>query len=366
MGFTFDDANPDATPVAEMERLIAKDNHNAERIFPYIGGEEVNESPTHAYRRYIIDFFDLTEPEARDWPDLMAIVQAKVQPIRIHLKREALVRNWWQYAEKRPGLRRAIQGLNRVLVVSRVTQYLGFAFLPSGTVFAETLVVFPSDSFADLCGLQSRLHEIWVRLFASTLEDRLRYSPSDCFDTFPTPTRYGASAMLERVGHAYYEFRSALMIKNNEGLTQTYNRFHNPHDTSHEIIRLRELHDAMDRAVLDAYGWTDIRPRCEFLLDYEKEDGEDSRRKKPWRYRWPDEIRDEVLERLLALNAQRAEEERLAGAASERKGGAKSNLGAPTERKGGAKSNLGAPSELRPPKRHSKQQNPRNRRAIRK
>ena len=61
---------------------------------------------------------------------------------------------------------------------------------------------------------------------------------------------------------------------------------------------------------------------CEFLLDYEEDESESGaaestgrKKKKPWRYRWPDEVRDEVLARLLALNAQRAEEERLAGAA---------------------------------------------------
>jgi len=76
----------------------------------------------------------------------------------------------------------------------------------------------------------------------------------------------------------------------------------------------------MDRAVLDAYGWTDIQPRCEFLLDYEEEEDEKNgggrRRKKPWRYRWPDDIRDEVLARLLKLNAERAAEERRTGAAA--------------------------------------------------
>jgi len=90
----------------------------------------------------------------------------------------------------------------------------------------------------------------------------------------------------------------------------------------------------MDRAVLDACGWTDLQPKCEFLFDYEDEDDEEEQqganagapaqrvgsprsRKKPWRYRWPDEFRDEVLARLLSLNAQRAEEERLAGIAAE-------------------------------------------------
>ena len=77
----------------------------------------------------------------------------------------------------------------------------------------------------------------------------------------------------------------------------------------------------MDRAVLDAYGWTDLKPTCEFLLDYEDDDDESGggrRRKKPWRYRWPDNFRDEVLARLLELNRQRAEQERMSSAATKK------------------------------------------------
>jgi hypothetical protein len=106
------------------------------------------------------------------------------------------------------------------------------------------------------------------------------------------------------------------MVRNNEGLTRTYNRFHAPDERDPDILKLRELHDAMDRAALDAYGWTDIRPKCEFLVDYEEEeepedDGPKKKaKKKPWRYRWPDPVRDEVLARLLALNQERAKMER--------------------------------------------------------
>jgi len=126
---------------------------------------------------------------------------------------------------------------------------------------------------------------------------------------------------LEAVGKEYYEFRAAIMLKNDEGLTKTYNRFHDPNETSPEIKKLREMHAAMDRAVLDAYGWTDLQPTCEFLLDYyeeeedEEETGKARKKKKPWRYRWPDAFRDEVLARLLALNRERAEEDLLSGAA---------------------------------------------------
>ncbi len=115
----------------------------------------------------------------------------------------------------------------------------------------------------------------------------------------------------------YYDFRARLMIANNEGLTKTYNRFHDPDERSPEIAELRELHAAMDRAVLDAYGWTDIPTDCEFLLDYEDDDDEgSSRRKKPWRYRWPDDVHDEVLARLIELNAERAAAEQRTGAAA--------------------------------------------------
>jgi hypothetical protein len=71
----------------------------------------------------------------------------------------------------------------------------------------------------------------------------------------------------------------------------------------------------MDRAVLDAYGWTDLQPTHDYILDYEDEESDDEdsgrgrKRKKPWRYRWPDAFRDEVLARLLKLNQERAAEE---------------------------------------------------------
>jgi hypothetical protein len=163
--------------------------------------------------------------------------------------------------------------------------------------------------------MQCRCHEIWATQFSSTLEDRLKYSPSDCFETFPFAEHWESNGDLEKTGSEYYDFRAALMVRNNEGLTKTYNRFHDPDERSPDILKLRDLHAAMDRAVLDAYGWTDIQPRCEFILDYvdddEDEPGKVSKKKKPYRYRWPDDIRDEVLGRLLELNAERAREEQL-------------------------------------------------------
>jgi hypothetical protein len=321
MGFTFDDTSSGvANPISLMHELIRKDPRNGERIFPFIGGEEVNESPTHAHHRYVINFAQMSEAEAQHWPQLMDIVEIKVKPERLRQNREIRARYWWRFGEVAPALYAAIRGLDRVLVTPQTSNVQAFAFIPASQIFAHTLVIFPLPAFAGFATLQARLHQRWAAVFGPTMKDDLRYTPSDCFETFPFPPSWDSNPRLERAGREYYEFRAALMIRNDEGLTKTYNRFHDPDEHDSDILKLRELHDTMDRAVLDAYGWTDIRPTCEFILDYEDEDeempGRVSRRRKPWRYRWPDEIRDEVLGRLLELNAQRAKEEALAGAAA--------------------------------------------------
>lgn len=325
MGFTFDDSNPDATSIAEMHRLIEKDPKNAERIFPYIGGEEVNSSPTHSHHRYVINFFDLDEEEAWKYPDLMQIVKDKVKPERDVQKRDALRLKWWQYAEKRPGLVKAIAPLDRVLVISaQAYTHFALAFLSSKNVFSHALCVITIESYSGFCTIQSRVKEIWARFFSGTAMDLSRYNPSDCFETFPFPTNWENNPQLEAIGKEYYEYRAQLMIANNQGLTTTYNRFHDPDEYDQAILKLRDLHHQCDRAVLDAYGWTDLQPTCEFLLDYEDEEetdpfdsaGEASKKrakKKPYRYRWADYSRDEVLARLLALNEERYRSEVLRG-----------------------------------------------------
>jgi hypothetical protein len=325
MGFTFDDTDRSgvANPIALMRELIRKDPRNAERIFPFIGGEEVNDSPTHAHHRYVINFGQMSEGEARQWPDLMGIVETKVKRDRLAQNDEGAKRFWWQFIRPRPELHEAIRGLDRILVCTLHQEHWVLTHLQSDIVFSHALGVFAYASEAALAVMQSRVHEVWARFLGSTLEERFRYTPSDCFETFPFPKDWESSERLESAGREYYEFRGALMVRNREGLTATYNRFHDPNETSPEVVRLREVHDAMDHAVLDAYGWTDIRPTCEFLLDYEDEEADDSagrpsRRRKPWRYRWPDDIRDEVLGRLLDLNAQRASTES-AGMAHEKR-----------------------------------------------
>ena len=263
---------------------------------------------------------DYPGPVAADWPELAAIVEERVRPERMKLGDNGDARRrkekWWLWGRYTPSLFAAIGGQERVVVNSQVSAYLQFAFVPADMVFAHTSYVYALDTLAAFCVLQSRPHEIWGRFFGSSLEDRLRYTPSDCFETFPFPDGWETHPSLEEAGKAYYEHRAALLVRNDEGMTKTYNRFHDPYENDPDIVKLRELHAAMDRAVLGAYGWTDIPTDCDFLLDYEIDEATWGRKKKPYRYRWPDPVRDEVLARLLALNAERAAEEVRAGASA--------------------------------------------------
>lgn len=322
-GFTFDDTDTTGvtTSIGEMKRILGKKPEYAQVILPYIGGEEVNTSPTHSHHRYVINFGECTESECRRrWPELMAIVETKVKPERAKLTDNADGRRrkerWWQFGRIAHALDAATSGLERVLVISGVGQHAAFAFIPARTVLSHALNVFRVTTHAGFCALQARPHEIWARFFGSSMKDDLRYTASDCFETFPFPGEWETDAALEPAGREYYEFRAALMVRNNEGLTKTYNRFHDPEERDPDILKLRELHAAMDRAVLDAYGWTDIPTDCDFFLDYEIDEEEWGNRKKPWRYRWPDDVRDEVLARLLELNAERARAELQSGAAA--------------------------------------------------
>jgi hypothetical protein len=320
MGFTFDDSDESgpSSQVSEMYALIAKNPLNAERILPYIGGAETNSSPTQSPHRFAINFADLTLTEAQQWPDLLEIVRRTVLPERSKLGGYSVAekRNerWWQFGTYAAALQTALAGLSRCLVLSRVSTNHAVVFQPTSRLFADSLVVFPFSTNSAFAILQSRVHETWARFFGSSMKDDLRYTPSNCFETFPFPPSWKDRQAIECIGEEYCQFRADVMVRNNEGLTKTYNRFHDKYEDDAEIQRLRDLHAQMDRAVLDAYGWTDLQPVHDFILDYEspeeeQESGRTRNRKAPWRYRWTDEFRDKVLARLLELNRLRAEEE---------------------------------------------------------
>jgi len=314
-GFKFDDTDvkQQTWPLSKMHELIRTDHRNQERIFPFIGGEELNDSPTHKPHRYIIDFGEMSEPEARRWPDLMSLIEEKVRPKRMMENREAYRRFWWRHGERRVELYRQLSTMKEVFACSQTSKYRLAARMNARMVFSTKAVVFAFSEWGGFSIIQSRIHELWALYFGSSMKDDPVYTPSDCFETFPFPPNWESDPRLEEAGRVYYEFRAALMVRNDEGLTKTYNRFHDPSERDPDILKLRALHADMDRAVLAAYGWTDIATDCDFYLDYEIDEASWGDKKKPYRYRFPDAVRDDLLARLLDLNQARYREEVGAG-----------------------------------------------------
>jgi hypothetical protein len=205
---------------------------------------------------------------------------------------------------------RATQQFLRVIVTPRVSPSPNFVLLTRQRVYNEKTVVLAFANFAPFTCLQSRSHEIWLRAFTSTLKDDLNYAPSDCLLNFPFPANFETDPVFEAAGEAYHAFRAQLMIDRNEGLTKTYNRFHARGENAPDIARLRALHAEMDAAVLRAYGWDDLADRA--APEFIEQDADEGKTPKT-RLDWPAEFKDEVLARLLALNATRAAAERAAG-----------------------------------------------------
>jgi hypothetical protein len=309
----------------EAQEYLRRDPRNAEVVFPYLNGKDLNSSPRQEPSRWVINFHDWPLEKAAEFPELLAVVREKVKPERDKLTRECRRLHWWRHGEHAPNLYRAIAPLKRVLVKAVVSNTHALARVPVGQVFAHKLVVFATDQVHFLTVLQSLLHEAWARRCSSTLRTDTNYSPSDCFETFPFPRLTDAMrARLDAIGETYHEHRRQVMLRNNEGLTATYNRFHDPQCKDPDIVELRRLHVEMDLAVRDAYGWSDLDLGHGWRETRTTEEKKDARtgmvrtvEKVDWQFAISDAARKELLHRLLKLNHERHEEEEKARTAAD-------------------------------------------------
>jgi hypothetical protein len=293
-------------PPEEAETLIGRDARNRDVLFPYLNGEDLNSRPDQSPSRWVINFrdwpldrdsasTDYSGPVAADYPDCLAVVREKVKPERDRNNRRVRRERWWQFAERAPALYTTIAGTERVLVIAQTSRTQSPIFVRNGLVYDQKLVVFalPTDDAFAL--LASSVHYNWIIENGCTLRTDAVYTPSDCFETFIFPA---SNASLEAIGERYHIHRQSIMLSRHEGLTKTYNRFHDPGETAADIARLRELHVEMDHAVAAAYGWTDLDLGHGF---HETKQG--------LRFTICEAVRREVLGRLLRLNHERYTEE---------------------------------------------------------
>ncbi len=275
--------------------LITRNPKIADVLFPYLIGQDLNSNYDQSPSRWIINFSDWTLEDCQKYPECLDIVKAEVYPARMLANRKAHKERWWQYGDRRPELYNTLKNFDRVLAVALTSKTVAFSFVDTSMVFAHSLGLFALRDLSYFACLQSSLHYYWALRYGSTMKSDLRYTPSDIFETFPFPNNMEE---LEKIGDVYYEHRRQIMLARREGLTSTYNRFHNPKESAEDIVRLRELHVEMDNAVAGAYGWGDLELGHGF---HETAQG--------IRFTVSESARREVLSRLLGLNHERYEEE---------------------------------------------------------
>ncbi len=298
--------------------MLDADPKNAEVIFPYINGDDLNSDPDQKPSRWVINFWDWPETKAKTYVLPYKWLEDNVKTERLANKDKGAREKWWLFLRARSELYHAIgrgchfdrhpkswssnaSQMERVFCLSRVTKYIAPGITPSNYVWSDSMVVFCSDSFAFLGLLFSQIHEVWVRKNASRLESRLRYTPSDALETLPLPRIFPDE--LGSIARRFSDYRADICRNDRIGLTDLYNRFHVDTERGSRIEGLRALQREIDAAVLLAYGWEDLDLGHGFHeVPYLPENDR-------VRFTISEAARVEVLWRLSELNRQRYQEE---------------------------------------------------------
>lgn len=227
---------------------------NADVLHPWVNGLDVTRRPRHMW---IVDFgADTAEKEAALYEAPFALVEELVKPIR--LASRTTISSWWLHERPRPEMRQALASFERYLATPTIAKHRLFVWVDGRTLPDHQLIVFAKDDDYTFGILQSRVHELWARGTGTQLrevESGFRYTPTTCFETFPFPQPTGEQRdAISQATHALDGLRNGWL--NPTGLSaeelhgRTLTNLYNQRPTW-----LTNLHDDLDRAVLDAYGW---------------------------------------------------------------------------------------------------------------
>lgn len=301
----------------EAQAWIAQDPRNAEVLFPYLNGEDLNSRCDCSPSRWVIDFFNRSEHESSTYRLPFNRVVSDVRSERLLKKQPSYRTYWWQFAHKGTAWKAATANLDEVLVIALVSKTVMPVRVSAGQVFSHMLGVFATNSYAQQAILSSSLHQYWAIAYGSTLETRVRYTPSDVFETFPRPE---PTPELEAIGRTLDTERREIMLRRELGLTKLYNLVNDPGleaGIDPDVDRLRAIHVELDAAVAAAYGWEDLDLTHGFHTY-----------RKMTRWTVPPATRVEILDRLLEENHRCAAAEAAAAAASGQSiGGSRSRRG---------------------------------------
>ncbi|MDT7857749.1 DNA methyltransferase [Rubrivirga sp. S365] len=285
--------SPDEAEVMGRGRGGDIDRH----LRPYLNGSDVVRSPRGLY---ILDFLGLNEDEVRDrFPQAYEKLVRDVKPGRMEVRRASYREKWWVLGEPRASFRPALDGLRRFIVTPYVSKHRIFVFLDGEVLPDEALVCVALEDAFYLGILSSQVHVEWALAAGGRLGigNDPRYNNSATFEPFPFPTPPADQEQeIRDLGEAIDAHRKRQQTEKSVGLTDLYNAVEalragralsareeraSRDGLAHTLL---DLHRRLDRAVLDAYGWGDLDAEAPTF-------------------------RAAVLDRLVALNAERRAEE---------------------------------------------------------
>jgi len=197
---------------------------------PYLNGKDLNQ---RSRGQWTIDFTGMEKNSAALYEAPFAHVNTSVRPAREQNNRDSYRLRWWLYAEARDGMRSAMHGLDRYIATCRVAKHRVFSFVsPSVLPDSATIVFARSDDFF-FGVLHSRFHEVWSLAQGTQLEDRPRYTPTTCFETFPFPWDHRLPVSSLDAGQQVHHERISRAARS---LDELRNRWLNPPEWTREEI----------------------------------------------------------------------------------------------------------------------------------
>ena len=295
-----------------------------DHILPYRNGRDLAGRPRGVM---VIDLYGLSAHEVRErFSKVYQHVVERVKPERDQNNRKTYRENWWIFGEPRSDLRPVLKPLARYIATVETSKHRFFQFLNADIRPDNMLVCIGSDSSSLLAILSSRANVCWSIEAGGWLGvgNDPRYSKSRTFDPLPFPFFEDVGtegADLMALGDHLDNFRKERLAENDFlTMTELYNvlervrelengcdvpplseKERNVHKAGLVSV-LKEIHDDLDRAVLEAYGWPDLVPALVGKPG--------ATAPSPHKALKQEEAEEELLSRLAALNRERAEEER--------------------------------------------------------
>jgi type II restriction/modification system DNA methylase subunit YeeA len=306
-----------------LEFLRAPNPHgkpNSDVVVPWVNGMDLTQRPSGTW---VIDYgVGTSEANATHYESPFEYVRTNVKPEREKNNRETYRRLWWQHVEARPAMRTALAPLKRFLCTTRVSKHRLFVWLRAPTLPDSATFAFARADDFFFGVLQSRFHEVWALKQGTRLETRPRYTPTTCFETFPfprpTPTQEAAIAAaakeLNELRERWLnppEWTETRTLEFPGSVTGPWSRYIVPSSiinppSSIGLVRYPRLEprDAECAAKLKKRTLTNLYNERPTWLDlaHKKLDAAVAAA-----YGWPADLTDEqILERLIALNLERA------------------------------------------------------------